>query len=124
MSFQRARVAQQVSRAAELPKPGDLVEGRYLVEGELGRGGMGIVVEAHDRMLDRSVALKVLLPEMTASSEIVERFGHEARSLARLESRHVVKVLDFNVISQPVECQGLPFMVLELLRGQDLFAYA
>jgi len=89
----------------------------------LGRGGMGIVLAAHDRMLERDVALKILLPEMTASPEIVERFSNEARSLARLESRHVVKVLDFNVISEPVQSQGLPFMVLELLRGQDLFSY-
>jgi serine/threonine-protein kinase len=124
MSFQRARVAQQITRvAAELPDPGDLVEGRYLVEGVLGRGGMGVVLAAHDRMLERDVALKILLPEMTASPEIVERFSNEARSLARLESRHVVKVLDFNVISEPVQSQGLPFMVLELLRGQDLFSY-
>lgn len=125
MSFQRARVAQQITRvAAALPEPGDLVQGRYLVEGMLGRGGMAMVVAAHDRMLDRDVALKILLPEMTASPDIVERFSNEARSLAGLESRHIVKVLDFNIISEPAQSEGLPFMVLELLRGQDLFSYA
>lgn len=123
MSFERARVERQIATAVQLPRAGDWVEGRYLVESELGRGGMGIVLGAHDRMLERDVALKILLPEMTASREIVERFSNEARSLARLESRHVVKVLDFNVISQPVASAGLPFMVLELLRGRDLFSY-
>jgi serine/threonine-protein kinase len=85
---------------------------------------MGVVLAAHDETLDRDVALKLLLPEMMSSSEIFERFCNEARNLARLESRHVVRVLDFSLISQPARCAGLPFMVLELLRGQDLFGYA
>jgi eukaryotic-like serine/threonine-protein kinase len=107
-----------------LPGRGALVQGRYLVTGELGRGGMGVVLAAHDEMLDRDVALKVVLPRMTRSPEIVERFTNEARSLARLESRHVVRVWDFGTISEPVSSAGLPFMVLELLRGEDLFSVA
>jgi serine/threonine protein kinase len=101
-----------------------LVHGRYLVTGELGRGGMGVVLAAHDEMLERDVALKVVLPKMTRSAEIVERFTNEARSLARLESRHVVRVLDFGAISEPPASAGLPFMVLEMLRGEDLFSVA
>lgn len=124
MSFQRARLAQQLPDSPAIPVPGELVEGRYLIQSELGRGGMGVVLAAHDELLGRDVALKVLLPEMMQSREIYERFCNEARSLASLESRHVVKVLDFNLISQPEACAGLPFMVLELLRGQDLFSYA
>jgi serine/threonine-protein kinase len=108
----------------ELPKPGDLVHGRYRVDFELGRGGMGVVLQARDQMLDRDVALKVVLPKMLRSPEAIERFGNEARSLAQLESRHVVRVLDFGAISSPPSCAGLPFMVLELLRGEDLFSVA
>jgi serine/threonine protein kinase len=124
MSFQRPRAVPPAADLPELPAPGELLEGRYLIQSELGRGGMGVVLAAHDETLGRDVALKLLLPEMMSSNEILERFCNEARSLARLESRHVVKVLDFNLISQPERCAGLPFMVLELLRGQDLFSYA
>lgn len=107
-----------------LPKPGDVVHGRYRVDFELGRGGMGVVLQAHDEMLGRDVALKVVLPRMLRSPEAIERFGNEAKSLAQLESRHVVRVLDFGTISSPPASEGLPFMVLELLRGEDLFSVA
>lgn len=107
-----------------LPVPGDFVQERYRIDGELGRGGMGVVLEAHDELLGRDVALKVVLPKMMRSTEVVERFSNEARSLARLESRHVVKVLDFGTLSSPPACVGLPFMVLERLRGEDLFNFA
>jgi serine/threonine protein kinase len=124
MSTARAQLISESDGLPALPVGGALVQGRYLVTGELGRGGMGVVLAAHDEMLDRDVALKVVLPKMTRSSEIVERFSNEARSLARLESRHVVRVLDFGTISEPIASAGLPFMVLELLRGEDLFSIA
>lgn len=124
MSLARAQLTSDSDGLPHLPNRGDVVHGRYLVTGELGRGGMGVVLAAHDEMLQRDVALKVVLPKMTRSTEIVERFTNEARSLARLESRHVVRVLDFGEISQPPASAGLPFMVLEMLRGEDLFSIA
>lgn len=108
-------------RLPALPEPGDLVQGRYRIERELGRGGMGIVLGARDEMLGRPVALKVVLPKMLRSSEAVDRFSNEARSLAQLESPNVVRVLDFGTFSEPPACAGLPFMALEFLRGEDLF---
>jgi eukaryotic-like serine/threonine-protein kinase len=105
----------------DLPDAGDLVQGRYRVEHELGRGGMGVVLAARDEMLGRPVALKVVLPKMLRSIEAVERFANEARSLAQLESPNVVRVLDFGTFTQPRACAGLPFMALEFLRGEDLF---
>ena len=124
MSLARAQLKSDSDGLPRLPNRGDVVHGRYLVTGELGRGGMGVVLSAYDEMLQRDVALKVVLPKMTRSAEIVERFTNEARSLARLESRHVVRVLDFGAISQPPASAGLPFMVLEMLRGEDLFSVA
>jgi serine/threonine-protein kinase len=124
MSTARAQLKSDSDGLPVLPGRGALVQGRYVVTGELGRGGMGVVLAAHDEMLDRDVALKVVLPKMTRSVEIVERFSNEARSLARLESRHIVRVLDFGAISEPSASAGLPFMVLELLRGEDLFSVA
>jgi serine/threonine-protein kinase len=105
-----------------LPVPGETVHGRYRIEQELGRGGMGIVLAAHDQMLGRRVALKLLMPHLMRSPEAVTRFGNEARSLAQLDSPHVVRVLDYGLVSGPDSCCGLPFMVLELLRGEDLFS--
>jgi len=119
--------AEQVQEPSDLddlpmvPPFGALIDGRYFVENELGRGGMGVVLGAHDRMLDRRVALKLLMPKLMRSPEAVARFGNEARSLARLESRHVVRVLDYGNVSSPPSCCGLPFMVLELLHGEDLY---
>ena len=105
-----------------LPRAGDMVQRRYRIGAELGRGGMGVVLEAHDVRLDRDVALKIVLPQMRSSREVVERFSNEARILAKLDSQHVVKVLDFGSISSPPASVGLPFMALELLRGEDLFS--
>jgi eukaryotic-like serine/threonine-protein kinase len=124
MSAEASRVPSEPGDLPTLPVPGDVVHGRYRVEYELGRGGMGVVLAAQDERLDRSVALKVVLPKMLRSPEAIERFSNEARSLARLESRHVVRVLDFGSLSGPPSCAGLPFMVLELLRGEDLFSVA
>jgi eukaryotic-like serine/threonine-protein kinase len=124
MSLERLQPASPSGDLPELPVAGDLVQGRYRVEQELGRGGMGVVLAAQDEMLGRAVALKVVLPRMLRSEEAVERFRNEARSLARIDSRNVVRVLDFGTISEPSSCAGLPFMVLELLHGEDLFSVA
>src|SRR5207244_11535857 len=104
----QAKLQHDVLNLPALPGPGDLVQGSYLVGSEFGRGGMGVVLEAHDMRLDRDVALKIVLPQMVRSSEIVERFSNEARSLAKLDSHHVVKVLDFGRISAPRASVGLP----------------
>jgi eukaryotic-like serine/threonine-protein kinase len=120
----RAKLQSDPAEVPALPRAGDLVQERYRIGPELGRGGMGVILEAHDLRLDRDVALKIVLPQMLRSREIVERFGNEARSLAKLDSQHVVKVLDFGNISTPVACAGLPYMALERLRGEDLYAVA
>ena len=85
---------------------------------------MAVVLAAYDGVLERDVALKVMLPQLVTSREAVERFINEARSLAKLESPHVVRVLDCGRLKAPMACAGLPFMVLELLRGEDLYTVA
>lgn len=100
------------------------MQARYHVRQELGRGGMAVVLAAYDVVLEREVALKIMLPPLVASSEAVTRFVNEARSLARIESPHVVRVLDCGKLVAPAACAGLPFMVLELLRGEDLYSVA
>ena len=96
--------------------PGLVLGGKFRVLRVLGQGGMGIVLAAHHLVLDQPVALKILLPpEEGEREQAVERFLREARSLAQLHSAHVARVLDVGALDD-----GLPFMVMELLDGEDL----
>ena len=103
---------------------GDLVgatlRGRYELRRILGKGGMGAVLSGHDLGLDRTVAVKVILPRLAADEsagmELVARFRREARITAGLRHHHVVDVLDFD--EDPPT--GLLFLVMEHLEGRDL----
>lgn len=88
--------------------------GRYVIERELGRGGMGMVFEASDPILDRSVALKVLLPETVSNPEARSRFLKEGRSAAKFKHPNVVTIHDVG------EADGFPFLVMEFLAGETL----
>ena len=75
--------------------PGEALRfGRFTILGEVGRGGFGIVYQAHDPLLDRTVALKVPRPELIASPEVRRRFLREARAAAGLDHPNIVPVLD------------------------------
>ncbi len=76
------------------PLVGQLVDGRYLVESLIARGGMATVYEASDLRLDRSVALKVLPPAPADDDTVTRRFVREARAAARLTSPNIVAVYD------------------------------
>ena len=73
---------------------GQLLDGRYLVESQIARGGMATVYQARDVRLERTVALKIAHPELARDDGFVARFISEARSVARLSSPHVVAVFD------------------------------
>lgn len=73
---------------------GQLLDGRYLVESQLARGGMATVYLGRDARLDRPVALKIAHPELARDQEFVARFISEARAVARLSSPNVVAVFD------------------------------
>jgi serine/threonine-protein kinase len=66
----------------------------YTIEGEIGRGGMGVVFRARDERLQRRVAIKVLPPELAYQKEIRERFAREAQTAARLSHPHIVPIHD------------------------------
>ena len=98
------------------PEVGSLIEGRYKVERTLGVGGMAIVLAAHDELLDKSVAVKLLSQkEGHHSTTVLERFMTEARAAARIHSPHVARVLDVGTFEGDAS-----FMVLERLDGCDL----
>ncbi len=92
----------------------ELYIGRYQVIRELGRGGMGIVYEGTDPILDRPVAIKVLPPKKTASKKSVQRFLREARVSARLDHPHIVKIYDIG------EEDGMFHIVMEYVPGDSL----
>jgi eukaryotic-like serine/threonine-protein kinase len=73
-------------------KPGDLLDDRYLITGDLGQGGMAYVFRAKDQHLDREVALKVLRPHLTETDQ--ERFRREIKTLARLSHPGIVSIYD------------------------------
>src|SRR4029077_18626925 len=73
---------------------GQLLDGRYLVESQLARGGMATVYLGRDVRLDRTVALKIANPELARDPEFTSRFIGEARAVARLSSANVVAVFD------------------------------
>lgn len=93
---------------------GATLDGKYRLERELGRGGMGAVFEAVHGGLDSSVAIKTLLPQAAAYPQMVKRFLAEARAAARLDHPHTIRVLDVNTHD------GVPYQVLELLHGETL----
>ncbi len=88
----------------------------YTIEGEIGRGGMGVVYRARDERLHRRVAIKVLPPELAFQQEIRERFTREAQTAARLAHPHIVPIHDVG------DGSGLVYFVMGLVDGESLAA--
>ncbi len=99
----------------DIPKPGQVLAGKYRVERIIGVGGMGAVVEATHLQLDQRVALKFLLRDAVRSPEIVTRFLREAKAATKIRTEHVVRILDVGTLET-----GAPYMVMEFLEGKDL----
>ena len=95
--------------------PGAILANKYRIVRELGRGGVGVVVEAEHLRLRQRVAIKVLDPYFVREPEIVERFEREARAMASIKSPYVTSVSDVDILPD-----GTPYMVMELLSGADL----
>ncbi len=87
---------------------------QFEIQEQIGRGGMGLVYKARQPRLDRTVALKILAPEIMSQPAFAERFLREARALARLNHPNVVSVFDFG------EVNGRYFLVMEYVEGAHL----
>jgi eukaryotic-like serine/threonine-protein kinase len=96
------------------PVVGELIAERYELQELVGTGGMSSVYRAHDRLLERDVALKVLHEQHTADGDYVERFRREARSVAQLSHPNIVTVIDRG------EQDGRQFIVFEYVDGENL----
>jgi serine/threonine-protein kinase len=97
-----------------LPEPGEVLAGRYRVERVVGVGGMGIVSAALHVELDERVAVK-LMKRSSMNPQSIARFLREARAAAKIKSEHVARVTDVGMLES-----GTPYMVMELLDGEDL----
>ena len=104
----------------ELPSfaPGGLAAGSqiagYLIEEQIGRGGMAVVYRASDTRLNRSVALKILAPELAGDTAFRQRFMREMRAAASVDHPHIVPVFDAG------EADGVLYIAMRYVGGQDL----
>ncbi|MFJ8017736.1 serine/threonine-protein kinase [Streptomyces sp. NPDC096339] len=88
----------------------------YLVESEIGRGGMAVVYRARDLRLDRTVALKLLAPQLAHDDTFRQRFVHESKVAAAIDHPHIVPVFEAG------ETEGLLYIAMRFVVGQDLRA--
>ncbi|MGW5274950.1 serine/threonine-protein kinase [Streptomyces sp. NPDC004044] len=105
--------------ALPVGRPSDLL-GRqiagYRVESEIGRGGMAVVYRAKDLRLDRTVALKLLAPELARNDTFRKRFTHESRVAAAIDHPHIVPVFEAG------DTEGLLYIAMRYVAGRDLRA--
>lgn len=92
-----------------------LIAGRYRIEHEIGRGGMGTVYRALHLGLERPVAVKILKPELTTDPQVAERFMREARTMARLRHHSAATIFDAGTLPD-----NRPFIVMEYVEGATL----
>jgi serine/threonine-protein kinase len=107
------REAARAPLPARLPKPGEVVGGKYRIEDQLGRGGMGVVFRARHVVSEKPVAIKWMLRPAT-DEQARKRFDREARAAGRIDHPNVVTLYD---VGEEGECS---YLVMELLRGQSL----
>jgi serine/threonine-protein kinase len=96
------------------PAPGKMFAGKFLLEENFASGGMGSMWRARDTQRDIPVAIKVMSASVSDSPGFLVRFEREAKAAAQIGSPHVVSIYEFGVF------QELPYIVMELLEGEDL----
>jgi tetratricopeptide (TPR) repeat protein/predicted Ser/Thr protein kinase len=93
---------------------GAVFANRYEIIKTLGEGGMGAVYKAHDRELERDVALKVIKPELANNPEILQRFKQELILARQVTDRNIIRIFDLG------EAGGIKFITMEYIEGQNL----
>jgi eukaryotic-like serine/threonine-protein kinase len=121
--------SQKIALSEEDPLLGRVIDGRYRVRARLGSGGVGVVYEGEHVEIKKPVAIKVLHGMFAATEEFRLRFEREARASSRLDHPSCVSVLDFGRVSrlEPMEgavgLLGIPYLVMEFVRGRVLTDY-
>lgn len=94
---------------------GQILAGKYRIDERLSGGGMGTVYRGTHVLMDKTVAIKVLLPSLAADEKIVARFSREARAASKISHPHALSVTDFGEAEN-----GVVFLVMEYLSGLTL----
>ncbi len=94
--------------------PGSTFAGRYQIVEELGHGGMGRVYKAVDTQVNEKVALKLLKPEISTDSEMIDRFRNELKLARQVSHRNICRMFDLG------EADGTRFITMEYVSGEDL----
>lgn len=94
--------------------PGTEFSGRYLIESIVGKGGMGVVYRAHDKLADKAVALKLIRPDRLTGQGAVKRLISEGITARDIRHHNIVAVYDVG------ETEGQPFVSMEFIKGQSL----
>jgi serine/threonine protein kinase len=97
------------------PPLGTILDGKFRIEKQIGRGGMATIFAAENVDIGKAVAVKVLSHELADSKTVTERFLREARAAAKIKSPYICEVYDLGTFD------GRPFIVLELLSGESLY---
>ena len=95
-------------------QPGDLIGARYEILSLLGEGGMGAVYKALDREVERTVALKLIRPELASNPAILARFKQELLTAHQVTHKNVIRIYDIS------EADGVKFITMEFVEGHDL----
>jgi len=93
---------------------GKVLNERYKIIKKLGKGGMALVFEAHDLLLDRQVAIKMLRPEYVTDKDFTKKFHHEAKAVARISHPNVVSIFDI------ARDNNYHYLVMENIEGSNL----
>jgi serine/threonine protein kinase len=93
-------------------KPGDVLDGRYVLQDAIGEGGVGLIFRAIQFKVQRPVAVKFLQREMVGEHSLKPRFEREAMTLAALAHPNIVRLQDYGI------ARGNPFLVMEFVEGR------
>src|ERR1700741_3093296 len=102
------------SPSAEVPGPGEVLDGRYVLEDAIGEGGVGLIFRATQFKVQRPVAVKFLQREVVGEHQLKPRFEREALALAALAHPNIVRLQDYGV------ARGHPFLIMEYVEGRTL----
>jgi eukaryotic-like serine/threonine-protein kinase len=109
-----ARALSGIYMKEAILQPGDVIGGRYEILLLLGEGGMGAVYKALDREVERTVALKLIRPELASNPAILARFKQELLTATQVTHKNVIRIYDIS------EADGVKFITMEFVEGDDL----
>jgi tRNA A-37 threonylcarbamoyl transferase component Bud32 len=102
------------------PLIGSTIDGRYIIESQIGQGGMGFVYAARHAIIDKRVAIKVLKKEHLSDESAAQRFIVEAKAASKIGHQNIVDITDFGVLPGAAGQSGAAYFVMEFLDGPTL----